>query len=215
MKVSHYIKNSFVVVALVLLLSMLPVSARALSVNFNLSFTADEVINMWQATSLSGTTLLDLSSFDDGNWNNREVASTYNVSVTNFDSFSLIWEIRSDNDASFLAEIMDTGFGDPFVLTAWSVSTDNTSWNPATPIGPNDGTSYPFIVDGISESTQWISTDSQPENFFARIEFLNGLGESDSLREEFDVTPVPEPGTILLVGAGLVGLALCSRKMKK
>jgi len=215
MKISHYIKNSFVVVALVLLLSMLPVSARALSVNFNLSFTADEVINMWQATSLSGTTLLDLSSFDDGNWNNREVASTYNVSVTNFDSFSLIWEIRSDNDASFLAEIMDTGFGDPFVLTAWSVSTDNNSWNPATTIGPNDGTSYPFIVDGISESTQWISTDSQPENFFARIEFLNGLGESDSLREEFDVTPVPEPGTILLVGAGLVGLALCSRKMKK
>ena len=215
MKISHYIKNSFVVVALVLLLSMLPVSARALSVNFNLSFTADEVINMWQATSLSGTTLLDLSSFDDGNWNNREVASTYNVSVTNFDSFSLIWEIRSENDASFLAEIMDTGFGDPFVLTEWSVSaTDIISWNPANTIGLNDGDLYPF-VEGISESTQWISTDSQPENFFARIEFLNGLGESDSLREEFDVTPVPEPGTILLVGAGLVGLALCSRKMKK
>lgn len=211
------LKNGLVLVTLAFFLSILPISAQALSINFDLSFTADQVISMWQVT---GDFNQQLDGYDDGNWGQWAKASTYNVSASNFDSFSLIWQIDSEVAGGFLAEITDTGFGTDSVSfqngsllssAAWLVSTDTDNWSAASVIDPQKAP-----VAGISDTAQWIWTAANDPSVYVRVDFGAGtLGQGTEEVGNFDVTPVPEPGTILLVGAGLVGLAICRRKMKK
>jgi len=125
------------------------------------------------------------------------------------------------NPAGFLAQVSLVKPGQWFEETGvnqilsvdsdyWRIGTN--MWNGTTPIawGANNDSSTIWYhsnsgpVSGISGNAEWIWT----ANNFAS-------GGDDAAYVSLELTPVPEPTTLLLLGAGLIGVITTRKKFLK
>ncbi len=122
-------------------------------------------------------------------WNNRDDLSLKDPSFNNGDYYPVSGHSFFENYASFSV----------FLPAGMLVTVGGTEWNP-------DGVSY--------SASQGFKFAASITNYYGDWGGPNEVQTSD-LVGPFDVVPVPEPSTILLLGIGLLGLvAIKSRKQK-
>ncbi|MBW1998671.1 MAG: PEP-CTERM sorting domain-containing protein [Deltaproteobacteria bacterium] len=195
-------------------------AAHALPVT--VTYTADNIVNAWYQDGAAPVTLgLGLNA---SNW---KIADSATLDLDYNTHYQLIWQVSNSGDpslgnpAGFLAQI-DLGgsqilSSSSFMYDADGGDTNNFEdlswdWSSTTEYGNNGGSNIWTSVNGgpvmgIDTDAQWIwaSTNfdkmvSDHQNIFIKAEFT---------------TPVAEPATLLLLGAGLVGVAGLRRKFGK
>ena len=88
------------------------------------------------------------------------------------------------------------------------VDTTNTAFGTGTFIAGDSSTTSPFAQ---SDAGSVLLTGPYSMTLRVRITHPDGNGVSTSFN--FSAQMIPEPGTLLLIGAGLIGLALARRKL--
>ena len=143
------------------------------------------------------------------------------IATLSFDADLTTWDSYSAYNPDTLG---GTGYWDGFIVM---LSQDDYYWNLtglSDPIAANDST---FVWGGDTYG-------DAVENYFSTEETLTGVGagkwyvsfvldtatlpDSDhsyASYGSFHVTSVPEPGTLLLLGGGLLGLTFTSRRKRK
>lgn len=219
-------KKILITLAVVVMLFSFSMTAFA-QVNVTLTYTADnQITGFWHL--LYGAHGLPLGP----NASDWRYADSYSAFLDYGPTHQYIWEIKnwgspsSGNPGGFLAEIspawalippsssaltdvswhvsVNTGGGvDPsqFGTLVWSFATEYGANNGSTIWNNNFGT-----VSGIAGAAQWIWG---PDNF------ASGPGENDRVYIKATVNVVPEPGTMLLLGSGLLGLGIFARLRRK
>lgn len=151
------------------------------------------------------------SAFKIGSFSYRN-GSTYNSTGINGVDLDILLQITSPlglaDDYSFGFSIVNTpnNTGNP-VLDGDLVAVLNSGISPTT--FTYDGTLYTLQLLGFSsDGGTTIRNDfSSPEGSTANADVY--------ARITTDVAPVPEPGTIMLLGAGLIGLGIYGRRRMK
>jgi len=107
------------------------------------------------------------------------------------------------NPAGFLAEILWQGMTN-VTSSAWDVTVDGVNWVSATEWAQNGtGIWGGNLLGEISSDAFWIWDDI---NFNGDTQAIAGF------RTSITVTAVPEPGTLMLLGIGLLGMGVARRK---
>ena len=208
--------KKYTIKAIMLLLAYgVMASANATLVTINM--TADNIVN-------SGGLCFDASCTDGTGWTTLNSGTLPNMGDwTKSDSltldlgpgtYSFAWNITnigtasSSNPAALLAEIMWDGNVN-YSSSSWEVYDINTGATlaNATEYGNNGGANIWTSVNGgavagISTNANWIYT----ANNFANAD------PSAWIRTSITINGVPEPGMLALLGIGLLGLTLTSRK---
>ncbi len=116
---------------------------------------------------------------------------------------------------SFLpSEVSDFVAGE-YLIDLWWTDSSSTFRSTSVPVSIFDGldTTYSLTVDQTTDGGQW--------NFLGRYKLWDGsrvtLGTADSyvIADAAQFTPVPEPGTFALLGAGVVGIWFFNRRRSR
>ncbi|NJD67522.1 MAG: hypothetical protein C3F12_06455 [Candidatus Methylomirabilota bacterium] len=170
------------------------------------------------------------SGFKSGMFSDFKAGTFDNSSVlTMYLRFSPIASLSLDSaHLTFGFSDLDLNSGnDPPAFTE-SIRFFDVGWSPMTPlitvIGQSGGSPVPFTVSGDS-STQTIDFPDitsliTGDPFFVELQFGSktterkkwfNTPESLIATLQTEITPAPEPGTLLLLGSGLAGLAIMAR----
>jgi len=213
-----------IIAALLVIIATMP--AKAVNVQFY--YTADNIVSAWYQID-GGTTTLSAGP-NAGNW---QIADSYTLDLEVCHTYQFIWQVKNlgtpaaGNPGGFLAEIKSPVpiQGSSLLSSAsWEVYVqygshalpdfNAVSWSNATQYAQNKGPSIWYSVKGspiagISGDAWWIWG---PKNFAD----AGAPGPNDSVFLKAIVHPIPEPGTLLLLGSGLlgVGIAACIRRKK-
>ena len=136
------------------------------------------------------------------------------------DSFTANWSLATDSrrmDSIFI----DAGAGDA-VFDVWdsSFGTDGSARGHAFSATYNGGFDITATYSGavalngdapVGDLYRYLTIDFTGD-YFRQDDSLTFRADTDSLAISGDIAPVPEPSTILLLGAGLLGLVGYNRK---
>lgn len=166
--------------------------------------------NTQQALVDLGTTWTAIASTDavdarDNTGTNPTVAA--GVPIYLLDGVSLVANDNADLwDAEIANPIMITEAGAAMSTLVWTGTTRFGIAGPGFPQGSPLGSVTNDVIRGISSlgSLSWIEATGSPAGALSAFYGLSGVLSVSSV--------VPEPGTLLLLASGLVGLALAQRK---
>lgn len=188
----------------------LTLSAGAFAIPVTIDYTADNAVLQGYVCTDSTCTTAD-SVFADGSeanandWTNADTAVLDLAPGTYWIGFIARNFIEPPpgpgNPAGILAQILWQGFSN-VSSSAWDVTTDLASWTSATQWAQNGtGVWGGNLLGEISSDAHWLWNNV---NFSS--DTLPNLGFRTS------ITVVPEPGTLGLLGLGLLGLVTTRRR---
>lgn len=137
-----------------------------------------------------------------------------------------------DQEFGYLPDLNDPGFADDSFVSLFTVTANGINLGGPTATLGSGNVNFLWAVDP-SGAPLWTSSQSQnsdgldhmvtweiidkPNAFVIAWEDLVGGGDQDynDLVVEVNVAPVPVPGTFLLLGLGLAGLAVARKRFKR
>ena len=175
----------FRLLSVTLLLAFCAMSAaEAVTINY----TAEEIgVNRWQYDyTIFNDSQYDIAAFD--------IELGYNVSGMELISVAGGWNALADDP-------YDIGFQVPGMLITWVI--DNSFW-----LSPNGK------LGVFSIAFDWFENEAPGSEFMTFIAYGYDWSKLDMSSDFIEVKTVPEPGTLALLGTGLVGFIAYSRSRK-